>query len=137
VDPQTLVLLLGALVPLLVALATKRYAQPWVKVATNVVAAALVASLAHLATASGHYDLPGFWRAFLEALVASGVSYEVLLKNTAVRAIESSTGHWGLGAVTLTPIVPSGLAVDGHGVVVVPAALPAGPLPAPEETPGD
>ena len=133
-DPQTVVLLLGALAPLLVAVATKRYAAPWVKVATNVVASALAAGLAHLATSSGAYDLADFWRALLEALVASAVAYEAVWQHTLVELIERTTGRWGLGTVALVPVSPGGLAVDGRGVVVAPAALSAAPA---DETAGD
>lgn len=117
-DPQTLVYLLGALVPIPVALVTKRYARPRVKVATNVVASALVASMAHLATADGHYDLAGFGGAFVAALVASVLSYKAVWQYTLVEAIERSTGRWGLGEVALAPVAVGALAVVGGGAVV-------------------
>ncbi len=99
---QTLVVLLGAAVPLPVAAIVKKYSKPWVKAVTNVVATALVAALAHLVTAGGHYDLEGFWRAYQAVLAASVVSYLALWKHTLVGTIEDATADWGLG----TPVPP-------------------------------
>jgi hypothetical protein len=96
-QPLQLVHLVGALVPLLVALVTKRYAEPWVKVATNLVALALGASIVYLARDTGGYDLAGFVNAFINALVADVVAYFGALRYTAVLAIERRTADVGVG----------------------------------------
>lgn len=134
-DPTTVVLLLGAAVPLLVAVVTKKFAEPWVKVATNVAATALVAALAHLVTSNGVYDLAGFWGAFVHALAASGLAYMILWKNTLGLALENATADFGLGSVALAPVPASQqVAVNTQGgLVVVPVDL----LPAPPVVLGD
>ncbi len=136
-DPQTVVLALGSLVPLPVALVTKRYAQPWVKVLVNMVGSVLVAALVHLATDEGGYDLPTLWRAFLQAAAASALAYAAVWKHAVVRAIESATGGWGLGtpALAVVPADPD-VVVDAQGAVVpdgdpsgVPGVRQMPPLP--------
>lgn len=96
-QPLQLVHLVGALIPLLVALVTKRFAAPWVKVAVNLVALALAASIVYVARDTGGYDLAGFVNAFVNALVADVVAYFGALRYTAVLAIERRTGHVGIG----------------------------------------
>lgn len=96
-QPLQLVHLVGALVPLVVALITKRYAEPWVKVTVNLVAVALGASIVYLARDTGGYDLDGFANAFVNALVADVVAYFGALRYTAVLAIERRTPSIGVG----------------------------------------
>ncbi len=122
---HTLVILLGAAVPLPVAAITKKYAQPWVKATTNLVATALVASLAHLATADGHYDLAGFWAAYQAALAASVLSYLALWRHAVGKQIEDATADWGLGAIELRAVPADPVVVvDPQGAVVDPGASP-------------
>jgi hypothetical protein len=118
VPPATVVQLLGALIPFLVALVTKRYAQSWVKAATSLVSTGLLAGVAVLVTADGHYNFMAFWQAFTDALLANVIVY-VLLRTSVVLRVAERTADVGLGTNQLVPVTGDVAATPSGAVVTV------------------
>lgn len=101
-DATTVTRLLGVLVPLLVAVITKRYASPGLKATLNVLSAAIVGSLGYMVAADGGYDLDGFVNSFLNTFIVGIATYYGVYKPTGVTGtVAKATEGFGLGSPTL------------------------------------
>lgn len=91
--------LIGLVVPLLVALLTRRWASDRLKSVLNVLSSAVLGSAVYLMAADGGYDLEGFFNSFLNTLVVSIVSYYGFYKPTGVAgSVAEKTEGFGLGS---------------------------------------
>lgn len=99
-DPTSVVNMLGILVPLIVALISKRYASSGLKSVLNVVTSAVVSTLGYLVAASGDgYDLVGWLEAFIGTLIVSiAVYYGVLKPTNLTEAVNVKTARFGFGS---------------------------------------
>jgi hypothetical protein len=105
VDVVTVARLLGILVPILVALLTKRFASPALKAILNLVLSAVAGVVAPLLTGD---TLPSSFSALftgiLNAFVISIIAYYGVLKPTGVTgAIAGATENFGVGSDPRTP----------------------------------
>lgn len=99
VDVQGLALLLGTIVPLVVALVNKSRANRALKSLSNVLLSALAAVIALWAKNDLNTDLWTSLNAFITALTASIASYYGVWKPTGVApAIAGATGDVGIGS---------------------------------------
>lgn len=98
-DAATVSRLLGALVPLLVAVLTRRYATSGLKAALNLVSSVVVGSATYLVAADGGYDWQGFVNASLNTLIVSAATYYGLWKPTGVAGtVAKKTESFGIGS---------------------------------------
>lgn len=97
-DAATASRALGLLIPLLVALLTKRVASSRTKAVLNIVASALAGSAAYLVAADGGYDVEGFVNAALNTIIVSVATYYGLYKPTGITdTVQNKTANFGIG----------------------------------------
>lgn len=102
--PEVVARLLGLLVSLLVAVATKKYASSTVKATLNVALAAVLGALSVLVTANGHYDVSAFINAALNTFVVDIAAYYGLYKPAGIAdAVQHKTRKVGVGSSTRHP----------------------------------
>ncbi len=115
-DPETVVSLIGLLVPVVVAIVSKRVASAGLKGVLNLLLSAVAGSVAYLVTEMGTYDLAGFLGATLNTFIVSIVSYYGLYKPTGITDnVNSATANFGFGGPDLqadTALEPVEMAVD-------------------------
>jgi len=101
-DAASVSRLLGLLIPLLVALATKKIASSGLKGIVNLVLSAIGGSAAYLIADTGGYDFNGFVNAAINTFVVSIVSYYGVYKPTGVSdTVAVKTSAFGLGKPVL------------------------------------
>lgn len=108
VDVQTVARLLGIVVPILVALITKRYAQKWVKALSNILLSAVAGVLAPiLAGDTAPHSLGAVFNGIVNAFIVSIVAYYGIFKPTGiVDALQNKTGGFGVGGSETPPLPP-------------------------------
>lgn len=98
-DPTNLARLLGVLVPLLVALVTKKVASQGLKGVINLFLSAVAGSTAYLIAHDGGYNFEGFFNQTLDAFIASITAYYGLIKPTGLAGtVAEKTANFGLGS---------------------------------------
>ena len=112
-DATSVVFVVGALVPLLVDLITKRYTTTRVKTVANAVASVVLGGLVYLVGADGSYD----WRGF-----ANGAANVFLI------SLLSYLGWKGVGVTGKDGVISRATGQRGIGTAVAP--VPATELPA-------
>lgn len=102
-DAGTTARLLGLLVPLLVALITKKFASPGLKGFLNLVVSAVVGSTVYLVAENGGYNWLGFVNGALDTFIVSVIAYYGVLKPTGIAStVSDATAGFGLGDSTVT-----------------------------------
>jgi hypothetical protein len=102
-DAATTAKLIGAFLPLLVAVITKRYATQAVKGVANFVLSTITGSIGYLVGADGAYDIRGFINAAFNTLVVSAAAYYVVWRPTgAAGSVAVATENFGIGKPALT-----------------------------------
>lgn len=98
-DPTNLARLLGILVPLLVALVTKKVASQGLKGVLNLLLSAVAGSTAYLVAHDGGYNFEGFFNQTLDAFIASITAYYGLIKPTGLAGtVAEKTANFGFGS---------------------------------------
>ena len=101
-DPANAAKLVGLIVPLLVALVTKKIASSGLKGVLNLGLSAIAGSAAYLVAETGGYDLGGFANATINAFVVSIVAYYGVYRPTGVsESVAAKTSDFGLGKPAL------------------------------------
>lgn len=126
-DPTAVARLIGLLVPLAVALVTKRVASQGLKGVLNALLSAIGGSVAYLVTKDNGYDFEGFVNAVASAFVVSITAYYGVYKPTGLTgSVADATANFGLGPKPVLETDDKGKesAQDSAGV---PVPTPADP----------
>jgi hypothetical protein len=102
-DALTVSRWLGILVPIIVALVTKKYASSGLKSALNVVSSAVIGSVGYLVAEDGGYNLAGFLNSFFNTFLVSVAAYYGVLKPTGIAGtVTNLKPDVGIGSPELT-----------------------------------
>jgi len=98
-DPVEFARLLGLIVPLAVALVTKKFAPSALKSVLNVALAAVAATVATVVGVDGGWDWNAFFDAWLNAFVVGIVAYYGALKPMGIAdSVIDATSRFGVGS---------------------------------------
>lgn len=96
-DPESVVYLVGILVPLLVGVVSKKVASRRVKAVLNAVLSAIAGSTAYLVAVDGGYDFVGFVNSAVGVFIVSIATYYGLWKPTgAAEGVQNKTSGVGI-----------------------------------------
>lgn len=126
VDVASVSLILGAIVPFLVGLVTKKWASSGVKAAANVVLSVAAGVLACIVQANGAVTLGQVTTAAFEALTASGVLYVSVYKPMGLtQKVQNLAPGVGLGK----PVVPEPPLSSPSAITQATTAAPSPTVP--------